>query len=224
MLDPQLSSTLDSIKSLPQDFHEAGVMQPAVLDALFEIGTCRTLHKSAETGCGKTAMLLSWLSRDHTIFTLERYGTNPCQSFTAVFQSPLLNHDNVRFVLGPTQQTLPQHSFETDLDLVLLDGPHGFPFPCLEYYYFYPKLKVGASLIVDDIHIPSVRMLHDFLLDDDMFELEHTVENTAFFKRTDTPVFNPTGDDWWLQRYNQRRETQPRGSLTSRLAYLLKRR
>ena len=34
---------------------------------------------------------------------------------------------------------------------VLIDGPHGYPFPEIEYFYFYPRLKPGALLVVDDI-------------------------------------------------------------------------
>ena len=37
-----------------------------------------------------------------------------------------------------------------------------------------------------------------------MFELQEVVENTAFFRRTSAPTFNPTGDGWERQRYNER--------------------
>lgn len=211
--NPQLRSLLESIKALPEDFHEAGVMQPEVLDALYDIATSRTLEHTAETGCGKTVLLLSWLSRSHTVFTLERYGKIPCESYVNVADSPLLRRPSTHFILGPTQETLPRHSFDVDFDLVLLDGPHGFPFPCMEYYYFYPRLRTGAILVVDDIHIPSVRMLHDFLLDEVMFELKDTIGNTAFFERTDQPTFNPVGDDWWLQGYNRKRKKTSRKGL-----------
>ena len=110
----------------------------------------------------------------------------------------------MRFVEGPTQITLPRHTFDGSLQLVLIDGPHGYPFPDLEYYYFYPQLDAGALLIVDDIHIPTVTNLFDFLSVDDMFSLKEVVETTAFFTRTDAPTFSPIEDGWWLQPYNQR--------------------
>ncbi len=87
---------------------------------------------------------------------------------------------------------------------MLLDGPHAYPFPDLEYYFLYPHLSAGALLIVDDIHIPTVHNLFKFLTADAMFDLEATARSTAIFRRTDSPLFDPYGDGWWLQRFNRR--------------------
>ncbi len=89
----------------------------------------------------------------------------------------------------------------------------GFPYPILEYYHFYRHMRVGGMLVVDDIHIPVVRFLYEFLRDDDMFEPVDVTSNTAFFRRTDAPTFNPVGDDWWLQGYNRRRMPRDAGFL-----------
>lgn len=194
---------LEKIIELPDDFHEAGVMQADVLEEIFSLCSRQPIHHSAETGCGKTALLFSWLSQQHTVFTLEAYGKLPCLSYVNVKQSELLNADRVQFVLGPTQQTLPRHEFSHTFDFVLIDGPHGFPYPQLEYYYFYPQLAENGILAIDDTHIPSVQMLSDFVERDDMFEPLSQVSNTRFFRRTEAPTFNPFGDDWWLQGYNQ---------------------
>src|SRR5699024_10699885 len=110
--------------------------------------------------------------------------------------SAMFNPGVVSFELGPTQSTLPRYEFRHPLDLVIIDGPHGFPFPQLEYYYFYPQIAAGGLLVVDDIHIPTVRWLHEFLRDDDMFKLQRIVGNTSFFQRTNCETFNPLGDDW----------------------------
>ncbi len=48
-------------------------------------------------------------------------------------------------------------------DCVLIDGPHGYPFPDMEYYYFYPLIKPGGILIIDDIHIPSNGRMADII-------------------------------------------------------------
>jgi hypothetical protein len=78
-------------------------------------------------------------------------------------------------------------------------------FPSLEYYFLYPHLEEGALLILDDIHIPSVYSLFEFLRKDVMFELHDVVRTTAFFRRTGAPTFDPLGDHWWEQNYNSRR-------------------
>jgi hypothetical protein len=94
--------------------------------------------------------------------------------------------------------------FEHKIQLALIDGPHAYPFPDLEYFYLYPHLDTGAILIIDDIHIPTIQNLFRFLRADDMFQLEEVVGVTAFFTRTSSPVFDPAGDSWQAQKYNQR--------------------
>jgi len=180
-------------------------MTSSVLKAIFRLASEMEIESSAETGCGKSTLLLSWLSRSHTVFTLESYGSVPARSYQNVQSSELLNEDAVHFVLGPSQRTLPKHSFSRNLQFALIDGPHGFPFPMLEYYYLYPALEENGLLVIDDIHIPTVRWLHDFVAEDEMFELVEIVEQTSFFRRTKCPTFNPVGDDWWLQSYNSNR-------------------
>ena len=198
---------LEQICDLPSDFHEAGVMTPAVLRALHHHASSLRIDRSVETGCGKSTLLLSWLSEAHAVFTLAGYGDLPCRSYHNVRSSPLLRSDAVEFVLGPTQQTLGREALYP-IQLALIDGPHGFPFPMLEYYAIYPALQPGGLLIIDDVHIPTVAWLRDFLAEDRMFELVEQVGQTAFFRRTSAPTFNPLGDDWWLQNYNRNRFEQ----------------
>ncbi len=90
------------------------------------------------------------------------------------------------------------------LDLVLIDGPHGFPFAQMEYFHFYQKIRKGGVLVVDDIHIPTIRQMYDFLRDDKMWTHMEDVMTTAFFQRTDAPMFDPFGDGWERQQFNQR--------------------
>jgi hypothetical protein len=189
------------ISRLPADWHLAGTMREPVLRAIARHCGKGGIARSVETGSGKTTLLFSHLSRDHKVFAKE--GDN--HSITVVRDSPLLERSTVKFIEGPTQITLPQHKFEQKLQLALLDGPHGYPFPELEYYYLYPHLETNAMLIVDDIHIPTINRLFDFLSEDEMFRLQEVVDTTAFFVRTEAPPFSPLGDGWWLQTYNTKR-------------------
>lgn len=201
----EVSEMIRKIIDLPEDFHEAGVMSGAVLEAMAAHASGLDVHRSAETGCGKSTLLFSWISEDHTTFTLSHYGEIPCESYNKVKDSNLLNPGIVHFELGSSQVTLPEFSFEEPLQIALIDGPHGFPFPQMEYYCFYPNIQEGGLLILDDIHIPTVGWLNDFLVEDEMFDCLEAVESTAFFRRTSAPTFNPFGDDWWLQNYNRSR-------------------
>jgi predicted O-methyltransferase YrrM len=199
-MDTTVLKVLEEVERVAAQLHTAGTFSPTTLRALARHATARSVRHSAETGSGASTLLFSQLSAQHTVFALDA-GTN---SIRAIQSSPLLRSDVVTFVEGPTQQTLPRHVFPHPLQLVLIDGPHGYPFPDLEYYYLYPLLDRDALLIVDDIHIPTITNMFDFIRTDAMFELQEVVETTAFFRRTSAPTFSTVGDGWWLQNYNRR--------------------
>lgn len=189
---------LTAILKIAPALHSAGSCSAAVIQALARHAAKRSIRRSAETGCGATTLLLSHLSENHTVFALDA-GTG---SVVNVQQSPLLRREVVTFVEGPSQLTVPRHQFADSLQLVLLDGPHAYPFPDLEYYFLYPHLEPGALLVLDDIQIRSINGLFQFLRRDSMFELDEVVRTTAFFTRTQAPTFDPLGDGWWQQAYN----------------------
>lgn len=198
-MNPQLRQLVDQIAALPTDWHGAGSVSPAVLAAVAR--HCEALgriRRSAETGSGRTTLLFSHLSESHVVFAKD-----DASSVSATRASALLLPDRVTFVEGPTQRTLPAYEFEGGFQVVLIDGPHGYPFPDLEYYYFYPHLDPGALLILDDTRIPSIARMLDILKADPMFDFIETVRDTAFLKRTDAPTLDPCGDNWWLQGYNR---------------------
>lgn len=190
---------LNKITALPLDWHGAGTVSDATLRVMAELSSDE-FQCTAETGTGRSTLLLSNLSKRHLVFTI---GDPWAESLARVQNSPLLRSGVVTFTLGPTQATLPLYDLPEQIDLVFIDGPHGFPFPELEYYFFYPRIRLGGFLIIDDIQIPSIRLMYRILRKDQMWDLIKISDNTAFFRRTDYPTLNPFGDDWWLQGYNQ---------------------
>lgn len=201
-----VTNLVKRIAELPASFHQAGVMTQSVLMAIARLTSEMTIQHSAETGSGKSTLLFSHLSPHHTVFAKDQFGDFDVHSMAAVREAELFNAPTTQFIEGATQQTLPVYSFQHPLDLVLIDGPHGYPFPDLEYFYFYPHLRPGALLIVDDIHIPNIGRMFEFLAADAMFELVEVVGYTGFLRRTDAPCFDPFGDGWWLQNFNQQRQ------------------
>ncbi len=49
------------------------------------------------------------------------------------------------------------------LDLALIDGAHGFPYPVLDWWYLAPQIKIGGLVVLDDAYMPPVGMIVDFL-------------------------------------------------------------
>jgi hypothetical protein len=159
----------------------------------------RTVEHSVETGTGASTLIFSHLSKSHTVFALDSD-----ESITKVLGNRSLKRESTTFVDGPTQKTLPVHAFRWPLQAVLIDGPHAYPFPDLEYFYLYPHIEQDGLLVIDDIHIPSIHNLFRVVSHDDMFRLIEVCGKTAFLERTGAPMFDPWNDGWWNQRSNQR--------------------
>ena len=194
-ISPERQRLLAELATLAPEWHAHGLFSQAATEALFRHAKIPTRH-SLETGAGRSTLLLSNISDDHTVFTI------PDDSLQAVLASPLFKRDSVHVIEGPTQRTLPRFEFPHPIDLALLDGPHAYPFPDLEYFYVYPHLTPGALLVLDDIHIPTINQLFRFVREDAMFEAVDVVGTTAFLRRTDAPVFPVDEDGWWTQNYN----------------------
>jgi hypothetical protein len=212
-----LTELIKKLTALPRDLYPCGSLGPDVLKGILRHCPRIDIAHSLETGCGKSTLLLSHLSRNHKVFVVpDRPSGGGWSQFETTRSSPYLHRDSVEFIEGPSQRTLPQYRFEHEIDVAFIDGPHGYPFPELEYYTIYRLLNAGGILIVDDIQIPTIRNLFGFLKADEMFSLIEVVNTTAFFHRTAVPTFDPFGDGWWLQNYNQERDRI--GGLVPRLA------
>ncbi len=198
--DSKLDEVMKKIEKFPVDWHKAGTMYPKLLRVIIKYCSNLDVTYSMETGSGVSTIVFSHISKDHKVFAVD-YGNG---SITNVKKSPLFNSETVEFIEGPTQITLPNFKFKKKLQVALIDGPHGYPFPDMEYYYIYPNLDVNALLIVDDIQIPTIHNMFQFIKADEMFDLLEVVGNTAFFRRTDSETFPPTIDGWWMQNYNKK--------------------
>lgn len=209
---------LRAIEALPDTWHACGSVSNTVLHAIVRhVRAMGGIEHSLETGSGRTTLLLSHLSPDHLVFALDAGG-----SISQVRSSELFQSANVRYVEGPTQRTLPAYAFSSKFQFALIDGPHGYPFPDLEYYYIYPLIDEGSLLVIDDIRIPSIRRMFDIINAGSMFTLLEVVSrNTAFFRRTRAPLIDPCSDSWWENGYNKRFHGQVQ--LRQKLRALLRR-
>ena len=175
-------------------------MAPAALHAMTERCGTEQFAATAETGCGGSTIVLSHVSRHHTAFAIE----GEHQTISNLREREDLIRERVMFVEGETRNTVPGYRFPEPLDLVLLDGPHAYPMPQIEYAYLFPHLKSGGWLVIDDIQIPSVHELFRFLKMEEYVEFEETVVRTAFFRKKSAEIGPAMGPDgWWLQGINR---------------------
>lgn len=168
------------------------------------------MEKTAETGCGKSTILFSNISMSHLVFALDDRMQKENSSVLFYENCPITKNGVITTYLGSTQETLLSFKHDGLYDAVLIDGPHGWPFPEFEYMMFYPHIKPGGYLLLDDVNIPTIGKMADILAEDEMWELVEIVKATAIFRRTNAQIFDPKGDGWWLQKYNRRRVSSKR--------------
>jgi hypothetical protein len=175
-------------------FHPWDAMSPAALSGILRRGP---FQSTAETGCGGSTMVLSQASQRHIAFAIE----GKDRTITELRKQDSLRTESVVFVEGETKDTLPGYQFDGQMDLVLLDGPHAYPLPQIEFTYLFPHIRLGGWIVIDDIQIPSVYELFRFLREEPSVVLEDVVMRTAFFRRTEAA--EPGPDGWRLQRMNR---------------------
>lgn len=160
--------------------------------------------RTLETGCGHTSIVFALRGARHTIVAPHGPEHDLVREWCA---KRGFSTDNVTSVVRHSQNALPGLDCSS-LDLALIDGGHAFPVPFIDFYYIAERLKVGGQLLVDDLHIPTCRLLHDFLVSEaGRWRLEIDFDGAAMFSKT-SEVLIPLGD-WTEQPFNQPHESRP---------------
>jgi precorrin-6B methylase 2 len=120
-----------------------------------------------ETGAGTSTIVFAAAGTDHEAVTPE-----PAEEerIRAECEQRGISTERVSFRIGKSHEVLPALP-QRPLDLVLIDGAHGFPYPILDWWHVAPRLRVGGRLVVDDCYMPPVTALVDFLRADQSWEI-----------------------------------------------------
>jgi predicted O-methyltransferase YrrM len=150
-----------------------------------------------ETGAGQTTVAFALAGANHVCITPDKAQASKIRAYLEALDV----RSSVSFIHLSSDEALPSGSGIPDqLDLVLIDGAHRFPFPILDWYYTQARVPVGGVVVVDDYKMPSVRILHDFLVGEEEWELIKSFEVTAFFRRLKETV---SVWDWADQQINK---------------------
>jgi Methyltransferase domain len=153
--------------------------------------------RTLETGAGQTTVAFAIAGTHHVCITPDRTQAERIRSY---YSEHGIN-DTVTFIHDSSDIALASGLGIPDvLDFVLIDGAHRFPFPILDWHFTEGKIPVGGILAVDDYPMPSVRILHDFLLGEDEWELIQSFQATSFFRRRRETV---NEWDWADQKINK---------------------
>ncbi len=150
-----------------------------------------------ETGCGQTTVVFAIAGTKHICIMPNAEEANRVKQYCA----SLGCHNNITFLINSSDIILPNSDrVPKQLDFVFIDGAHGFPAPIVDWHYTAGKLKIGGIMCVDDYKMPSVKILFDFLCNEDEWELMNIVQNTAFFKKLGNLKYLA---DWPGQKINK---------------------
>jgi predicted O-methyltransferase YrrM len=201
----EASAAIDELLAHPPVLH-GHVTHGLVADALRWIGTLPRPLRTLETGCGMSTLVFAARGDRHLCIT-------PAQSEADAVRAYCDQHGidagGVTFQLEQSETALPSLD-RGRLDLVLIDGSHAFPTVFVDWLYTVPHLEVGGTLVIDDVHLWTGKILRDFLAAEPEWEIvdEWLGRTTALRKLGDAPY-----RDWYEQQFVLRRSTPTRTRL-----------
>lgn len=176
--------------------------------------------RTVETGAGLSTVLFALRAAEHLCVTPAAAEVERIRAWCAARGIDL---GRVRFEVARSEAVLPRLDLP-ELDLVLIDGGHGFPTPFVDWCYTADRLRVGGLLIVDDIHLWTGAVLRDFLTEEPGWVLRDEFPMRAVIFEKTAPM--PALPEWFAQPYVARRSGRAGtiGRLTRRAWGLVRRR
>ena len=174
----------------------------AVADEVLEHIASHTNERtySLETGLGASTIVFSWSQSNHICVAPSQEEIDRLKTFC---HGEGVSTDRVHFVPNYSEVALPNLHMPP-LDLVLIDGRHGFPAPMVDWYYTSRFLKVGGRLLVDDVHLWPVQMLTEYLSTSPSWRVDQIFGHTISYVRL------REGDERaeWIDQANVQKKTQ----------------
>ena len=155
--------------------------------------------RTLETGAGISTLVFAMRKCRHIAVTPSSEEVANIREYAAKNLIPL---EGVEFVIEPSDQYLPR-SEAKDLEVVLIDGKHAFPWPIIDWFFTADKLKERGLLVLDDIEMSSVSILGEFLSEDPRWKLENAIPRRSLvFRKLSSSVHDVS---WHMQPYITRR-------------------
>jgi hypothetical protein len=124
-----------------------------------------------ETGAGSSTIVFTAGGAEHEAVTPS---AGEADRIRAQCERRGISTERLRFRIGPSHEVLPGWEPRA-LDLVLVDGAHGFPYPILDWWWLAPHVRIGGRMLLDDAYMPPVAMLVDHLRVSPAWQVERAV-------------------------------------------------
>ena len=138
-----------------------------------------------ETGSGASTIVFAAAGTEHEAVTPDASEEARVRDRCAELG---VDASRVAFRIGPSHVALADWEPRA-LDLVLVDGAHGFPYPILDWWHVAPHVRIGGTVLLDDAYLPAVAAIVDFARGSDAWRVEDAVSfrTARITKLADTP-------------------------------------
>lgn len=192
-MEPLLSRQL---KADPPQLHangaECGGLHWAALEWLEH--TVEPGWATLETGAGLSTMVFAARGAEHEAVTP---AGAEVERIRAECERRGISLERVRFHVGPSHDVLPTWD-PRSLDLVLLDGAHGFPYPILDWWHVVRHVKPGGVVLLDDAYMGAVAALVAYLRSRPAWRIEGAVGYRTVIARKladEVPPYDSLGEE-----------------------------
>lgn len=181
---------------------------------------CRPGSRTLETGSGISTVLFAEWGAEHRCVTPSQVEADAVLAYCRNHSIPT---HGLTFDIVGSEIALVRDSCADigPLDLVFIDGNHGFPAPMIDWFYGAGRLRKGGILVLDDLQLPAVKVLRSFLdLDPRWLPRDRTTKWAAYERRTDGSL----AEDWYSQPFYRMpgSRLRPVGPLEARARTLLR--
>jgi hypothetical protein len=204
-LDTIRPFNLKTILSDPPKLHDDG-NGTLISDFRIDDTTCFELDRrlkpglnTLETGAGLSTIIFAANGCQHTCVTPLKAEVDRIQDYC---RSAQIDTSNVKFIVAASSDILHQLP-RAAFDLVLIDGCHGFPAIFVDFYYAAKLLKIGGTLIIDDMHIYTCQLAARFIQSDPGWDVELKTKRVALAVKTADTI----DKEWISQPFVTRRSS-----------------
>lgn len=148
-----------------------------------------------ETGSGLSTVLLAAVGARHTCVTPAEVEADRILAYCA---DRGIATTSLTFEIGCSDDVLPRFASEQLLDLVFIDGNHGFPGPVIDWYYAGSRLRPGGLLVIDDVALPAVAHVCAFLDRDPRWTAHRRTAKWVAYRRLTAGGLR---QDWYEQPF-----------------------
>ena len=190
-------SLTDELRSAPPGLHGQSEFWGLAWEALaFIERTVRPGMATLETGAGASTIVFAAGGAEHEAVTPSQ---DEADRILAECERREISTENLTFRIGSSADVLRDWE-PRELDLVLVDGAHAFPYPTLDWWYLAPHLRNGGLMLLDDAYMPPVAAVVDHVRHSTAWRLEQPVSfRTAVARK----LADETIDGEWKGRSHE---------------------